>query len=148
MSKYTFCVIFFYVDCHYTTKICTGCFTTRPTNLQENQGAQRGLEIKQQCRVENAIAVTYDTEQEEKKEQEHVNGTKSILLKDCTAESVRNYDQKSSGRIESGATWNSLRSRTFLAYHISFRQLQIFEVPERKEFHPAPLSSLPGDFWS
>ncbi|GFW49427.1 hypothetical protein TNCV_3059341 [Trichonephila clavipes] len=41
--------------------------------------------------------------------------------------SVRRYNQKSSGRPDSDDAWNSLRSARFLAYHVSSRQLQIFE---------------------
>ncbi|GFV11622.1 hypothetical protein TNCV_976121 [Trichonephila clavipes] len=45
------------------------------------------------------------------------------FLEGCTTIGIRNYDQKSSGRPNSGTTWNSLRSRRFLECHVSSRQL-------------------------
>ncbi|GFT32949.1 transposable element Tcb1 transposase [Trichonephila clavipes] len=45
----------------------------------------------------------------------------------CIATSVRNFDQKSSGRPDSGAAWNFFRSGRFLARHASSWQLQIFQ---------------------
>ncbi|GFT48216.1 hypothetical protein TNCV_4023001 [Trichonephila clavipes] len=53
------------------------------------------------------------------KEQQHINKTKIILLKVCTIEGFRNYDQKSSGKPDSSAVWNSVRSERFLACHVS-----------------------------
>ncbi|GFW72916.1 hypothetical protein TNCV_830391 [Trichonephila clavipes] len=40
-----------------------------------------------------------------KKRTEHINGTENILSKGCTTTSVQNYDQKSSGRPDSGAPY-------------------------------------------
>ncbi|GFX70180.1 hypothetical protein TNCV_4616181 [Trichonephila clavipes] len=62
---------------------------------------------------------------EKEEGQQHINGIKNISLKFCTATRVRNYDQKSFGRPDSGATWNSFRSRRFLASHVSSQKLDI-----------------------
>ncbi|GFX09295.1 hypothetical protein TNCV_1887081 [Trichonephila clavipes] len=51
--------------------------------------------------------------------QQHIKGTENILMQFYT-KTVLNYDQKSSGRPERGAAWNSLRSRRFLVCHVSF----------------------------
>ncbi|GFU25951.1 hypothetical protein TNCV_5104501 [Trichonephila clavipes] len=45
--------------------------------------------------------------------QQHFKGTENILPNGYTTTDVQNYDQKSSGRSNSGATWNSLRSGRF-----------------------------------
>ncbi|GFX95866.1 hypothetical protein TNCV_2084461 [Trichonephila clavipes] len=45
---------------------------------------------------------------EKEQKQQHINGTESTLLKDCTTKGDRNYDQKSSGRPVNGALGNSL----------------------------------------
>ena len=39
---------------------------------------------------------------EKEKKQQHINRTENILLEGCT-EGVRNYDQKSTGSLDSGA---------------------------------------------
>ncbi|GFW20277.1 hypothetical protein TNCV_1855991 [Trichonephila clavipes] len=56
---------------------------------------------------------------EKEQKQQHINGTENILLKSCTTARVRNYDQKSSGRPDSSAAWNSLCSRRFLACYVT-----------------------------
>ena len=40
-------------------------------------------------------------------ERKHVNGKENILSKVCTAEDVRNYNENSFGRLDSGPTRNS-----------------------------------------
>ncbi|GFW42472.1 hypothetical protein TNCV_4256671 [Trichonephila clavipes] len=42
-------------------------------------------------------------------------------------QSVRKYDQMSFGKSGRGDAWNSLHSGRFLACHVSYRRLQIFE---------------------
>ncbi|GFW04764.1 RNase H domain-containing protein [Trichonephila clavipes] len=53
---------------------------------------------------------------------------------------AQTYGQKSSGRPDNDASWNSLRSGSFLACHVSSRQLQIFEyflqLKEQASFTP------------
>ena len=84
-------------------------------------------------------------EKEQKKQP--IYGTESILLKGYITEIVRNYNEKSSGRLDSSAAWYPLRSRRFLACRLSFWLLQIFEILKRKQFSAAPISSLSEDFW-
>ena len=63
-------------------------------------------------------------------------------------ESVQNFEQKSLGRLDRGAAWNSLCSGMFLTGHVSsntaIMQSHIFD----KEFYAVPLSKLPNDFWT
>ena len=47
---------------------------------------------------------------EKEQKQQRINGIENILLKSCTTKGVLNYDQKSSGSLDSGAAWNSFRS--------------------------------------
>ena len=44
---------------------------------------------------------------------------KNIFLKACTMEGVQNFEQKSSGRLDRGAAWNSLCSGIFVTGHVS-----------------------------
>ncbi|GFV00021.1 hypothetical protein TNCV_4056941 [Trichonephila clavipes] len=60
--------------------------------------------------------------------QQHMNGTENILLKGCTAKGVQNYDQKSSGRPENGAAWNSFNSGS------SSKRLSLWTVPSAQSF--------------
>ena len=53
--------------------------------------------------------------QEETKKQQHIIVTKSKLFKGFNAESVRNYDQKYSGKLDSGVAWILLSCGRFLA---------------------------------
>ena len=48
--------------------------------------------------------------------------------------------------LTAAAHKNSLRSVTFLAYHVSSQQLLLMEIPQPKELHAALLSNLTGDF--
>ena len=53
--------------------------------------------------------------QEEIEKQQHVIVTENNLFKGFTTEGVRNYDQKYSGKLDSGIAWNSSRCGRFLA---------------------------------
>ena len=77
---------------------------------------------------------------EKEQEQKHINETENIF-KGCTVENVRNYDQMSSSRPDSGTSWNYMHPVRFQVFRVLSRQLQIFKIPEREEFHAAPLSS-------
>ncbi|GFT52203.1 hypothetical protein TNCV_2530681 [Trichonephila clavipes] len=67
-------------------------------------GEQRGLEIIQECRDTNAVAVSYGAKQQREKKEQHSLGTENtLLLKGCSTTRVRNYDRKSSDRPNSGA---------------------------------------------
>ena len=47
---------------------------------------------------------------EKEHEQQRINGTENIPLKGCTTKGGRNYDQKTSDRLERGVAWHSLLS--------------------------------------
>ena len=51
----------------------------------------------------------------EEQKQQHIGETENILLKRHTTEGIRNNDQKSLGRLDSSASWNSSHSGRFLA---------------------------------
>ncbi|GFU82593.1 hypothetical protein TNCV_685691 [Trichonephila clavipes] len=60
------------------------------------------------------------------KKQQHINGTKNILLKGCTTTIIPNYNQKS-GKPNRDAASNSLCSGRFLVCHVRSQKLHIFE---------------------
>ncbi|GFV85761.1 hypothetical protein TNCV_2003811 [Trichonephila clavipes] len=66
---------------------------------------------------------------EAKKKQKHINGTENIVLKDFTTTGARNCDQKSPGKHDSGAAWNSLHSGKSLACHVSFQHSYRYSIP-------------------
>ncbi|GFX59531.1 hypothetical protein TNCV_2034591 [Trichonephila clavipes] len=84
----------------------------------------------------------------ENTKQQHINGTENRLqtalqqLKGCTIASVRIYDQKSFGRLDSDAAWNSLRSGRFLACHAGTRLFEA-QTPTQEEALPEIFKS----FW-
>ncbi|GFV14829.1 hypothetical protein TNCV_4219231 [Trichonephila clavipes] len=61
--------------------------------------------------------------------QQHINGTGNILLNGCTTTGTRNNGQKSSGRPESDAVWNSLCSGRFLACQVKGTSGLLVEGP-------------------
>ena len=69
---------------------------------------------------------------EKEQQQQHIIDTGNNLLKGCTRESVRNYDLKSLGKLDSVAAWNFLRSEIL---NICSSQDDIQNFPERKEYH-------------
>ena len=74
--------------------------------------------------VENTTLERYGAKKQRKK---------NILLKVCTTESARNYDQKLSNRIDRGVERNALRSEKSLVgcifSDVATMQQQIFEIP-------------------
>ena len=98
------------------------------TETTENQIVIQG----RKCRICKLWSIYSE---KKNKKQQRINGTKNILMKSCTTEGDRDYDQKSSGRVDSDTVWNYLCSGRFLACHISSRLLQKFKVSEREEIH-------------
>ena len=53
-------------------------------------------------------------QQKATEKQQHAIVTENNLFKSFTTEDVRNYDQKYSGKLDSGVAWNSSRCTRFL----------------------------------
>ena len=53
-------------------------------------------------------------QQEETEKQQHIIVTENNLFKGFTAEGIRNYNQKQSGKLDSFVVWNSSRCARFL----------------------------------
>ena len=83
--------------------------------------------------------------EENESKQQHMNGTENILLKSSAAEGVRNYNREALQR-------RHMEFLTFWKIRIYFdtatMQLEIFEIPQCKEFHAVLLSGLHDDFQS
>ena len=54
-------------------------------------------------------------QQEETAKHQHIIITENNLFKDFTTEGVRNYDQKSSDKLDSSVAWNSSRCGRFFS---------------------------------
>ena len=67
-------------------------------------------------------------QQKETEKQQHVIVTENNLLKGFSTEAVRNYDQKYSGKLDSGVAWNSKCSGRLLDGRIAMPSTVIVKL--------------------
>ncbi|GFY00591.1 hypothetical protein TNCV_2139861 [Trichonephila clavipes] len=89
--------------------------------LTRNRNANEKKRLADWTETSCGLRAMVQRREEKEQQQQHINETENILLKGHSETGVRNSDQKSFKLPDSGAAWNSLRFRRFMACHISFR---------------------------
>ena len=124
------------------------CHTSKfAGGLGESETARKQIPMQ----IKNAV-VAKNHRKKKPHKQQYINGLENILLKnDMYYRRCLKLLLEIIRQVNSGAAWNSLCFGGFLRYYISSKtatiQVQILEIPDYKEFHAVPLSSLLVIFW-
>ena len=149
VSSFTdMCTMFLFINYkHHISS--TRCFKSRMTNLQEVQGYKGDSESNSTARSKmlNLLAIWCNEAEKKNRNSNTLMGQKKFNWKFIPQKVLKNTTRSCQTDLTVIFLWYFLLSGRFLMSYTSFRNLQMFEFPERKEFHAAPLSSLPADFW-